>query len=351
MLGIVGELRGVIAFRRHIQGRVLIIQVVQGRMRELAVSGASDGANTNDRASIKLEMDQLSSEIPRIADSTEYNDTKVIDGSLYGNVVSATAGDLDDVTNLDVVINQQDRNTLEGAYALTVTATGTGSASGRTLTLKLQHEDYLVVGAAGEGVKEEVEIANADLTVGASDPWTVSQIKVGKTINFSELGITLETDDTTAVEVGSAGTDLKSALVLKVDTGDGAPLQVGADNDSNNQVGFSLKGQTSSHLGIDSMTSSSGADFQGAIDKLDLAIAQINDERGNIGAKQNRLEYTSSNLMNSVQNNAASMSTIGDADFAAEAAELAKNQILTQSGTAMLAQANSLSQNVLSLIR
>ena len=87
------------------------------------------------------------------------------------------------------------------------------------------------------------------------------------------------------------------------------------------------------------------------LSKLDTAIGKVNDSRSNIGAMQNRLEFTSSNLMNSVQNNSASMSTIRDADFAAEAADLAKNQILTQSGTAMLAQANSLSQNVLSLIR
>jgi flagellin len=80
-------------------------------------------------------------------------------------------------------------------------------------------------------------------------------------------------------------------------------------------------------------------------------IGVVNNARGEIGAQQNRLEFTSSNLMNSIQNTAASMSTIRDADFAAEAADLARNQILTQAGTAMLAQANSLSQNVLSLIR
>ena len=90
---------------------------------------------------------------------------------------------------------------------------------------------------------------------------------------------------------------------------------------------------------------------QTTIGSLDLMIDAVNTARSDIGAKQNRLEFTSSNLMNSIQNTAASMSTIRDADFAAEAAELAKNQILTQSGTAMLAQANSLSQNVLSLIR
>ena len=66
---------------------------------------------------------------------------------------------------------------------------------------------------------------------------------------------------------------------------------------------------------------------------------------------QNRFEYTASNLMNSVQNGANSMSTIRDADFAAEAADLAKNQILVQSGTAMLAQANQISMNVLQLLR
>ena len=90
---------------------------------------------------------------------------------------------------------------------------------------------------------------------------------------------------------------------------------------------------------------------QSAINELDTAIDKVNDSRGNIGALQNRFEFTSSNLMNSIQNNSASMSTIRDADFAVEAADLARNQILTQSGTAMLAQANSLSQNVLSLIR
>ena len=90
---------------------------------------------------------------------------------------------------------------------------------------------------------------------------------------------------------------------------------------------------------------------QKTIDTLDKMINSVNDARAYIGAKQNRLEFTSSNLMNSIQNNSASMSTIRDADFAAEAADLAKNQILVQSGTSMLAQANGLSQNVLALIR
>ena len=93
------------------------------------------------------------------------------------------------------------------------------------------------------------------------------------------------------------------------------------------------------------------ADAQTTISTLDNMISAINNGRGKIGASQNRLEYTASNLMSSIQNTSASMSTIRDADFAAEAADLAKNQILVQSGTAMLAQANGLSTNVLALIR
>jgi len=93
------------------------------------------------------------------------------------------------------------------------------------------------------------------------------------------------------------------------------------------------------------------ANSQSAIDALDTAIDKVNSSRSHVGAMQNRFEHTASNLMNSVQNNANSMSTIRDADFAAEAAELAKNQILVQSGTAMLAQANQISMNVLQLLR
>ena len=104
-------------------------------------------------------------------------------------------------------------------------------------------------------------------------------------------------------------------------------------------------------LGISDSEVSSLSDSQRAINELDAAIAKVNDERSNIGALQNRFEYTSSNLMNSIQNNSASLSTIQDADFAVEAADLARNQILTQSSSAMLAQANQISQNVMGLLR
>ena len=118
-----------------------------------------------------------------------------------------------------------------------------------------------------------------------------------------------------------------------------------------NRTTFNRGDATAKGLGLDGSDLTALGKSQHAINELDAAIAKVNDERSNIGALQNRFEYTSSNLMNSIQNNAASLSTIRDADFAVEAADLARNQILTQSSSAMLAQANSLSQNVLGLIR
>jgi flagellin len=182
-----------------------------------------------------------------------------------------------------------------------------------------------------------------------------TSVSASSSVSFDSLGITINNSSTSA---GVALADLSSTTagknVLTV-TG-GATIQVGANNVAlEDQLKFSIgdhtADSTSGGLGISTVSLDSLANAQGAIDDLDAAIAKVNDSRGNIGAMQNRFEYASSNLMNSVQNNSASMSTIRDADFAAEAADLAKNQILVQSGTAMLAQANGLSQNVLALIR
>ena len=95
----------------------------------------------------------------------------------------------------------------------------------------------------------------------------------------------------------------------------------------------------------------STTDIGNVIDNLDTALNNINEERGNWGARQTRFESVIANLQVSVENQSAARSRIMDADFAAETAALSRNQILQQAGTAMLAQANALPQNVLSLLR
>ena len=300
------------------EGAMNEIGNILGRMRELAVQSASDTVSSDDRSSIDLEFDQLRSEINRIANSTEYNNTKLVDGS------KAKTGTAKNVTASD------DGLTLDSTTGISVTSTaaiGTYSIteSGGDLTLTLD----------GTSVAQTVSVAASG----------------EQEVQFDELGITLKLNSNfTAGELGTAGADIEVEGASQDIT-----LQIGADNTSQDRLAFNLGAMTDEGLGISlSKLGGSGAtitDAQSAINQLDTAIAKVNDERSNVGALQNRLEFTSSNLMNSIQNNAASMSTIRDADFAAEAADLAKNQILVQSGTSMLAQANSLSQNVLALIR
>ena len=93
------------------------------------------------------------------------------------------------------------------------------------------------------------------------------------------------------------------------------------------------------------------ANAKAAITSIDTAISDMAGNRANYGAVSNRLEYTVSNLMNVAEYTASARSRIEDADFAAESARLAKAQVLQQTGTAMLAQANASQQLVLSLFR
>ena len=191
-------------------------------------------------------------------------------------------------------------------------------------------------------------------------------------IHFDDASIVFKLDSAysgTQLNDTVTGTEgehtLSSAHNLIVDDSVFTTVQVGSNNDAGqahsvasvgdnvteNRITFNIADATSEGLGISTTDLSALGGAQSAINYLDAAIQKVNDERSNIGSLQNRFEFTSSNLMNSIQNNSASMSTIRDADFAVEAADLARNQILTQSGTAMLAQANQISQNVLSLLR
>jgi len=303
------------------EGGLNEISNILGRMRELAVQSASDGVNGDDRASIDLEFQQLKAEITRIADGTEYNNTKL----LNENLNSTTS----ETTTVDITGDSAQA----GIYTIT--------ASGADLTL-----------TTSDGRSQTLTVTDATGATSAS--LTTSAGGTGNTLSFGSLGITLENTSGGDLSLSSSVASTSSgANVFSV--GGGATVQVGANNvELEDRLRFSIgdhRADQSTGLNLASTNLTALGDAQSAINELDTAIAKVNDSRGNIGAMQNRFEFTSSNLMNSIQNNSASMSTIRDADFAVEAADLARNQILTQSGTAMLAQANGLSQNVLSLIR
>lgn len=132
-------------------------------------------------------------------------------------------------------------------------------------------------------------------------------------------------------------------------------IQVGAnatDNDkidiTLNDIKSALSGITASAFSVSGMAAGSGAT---QLDDLDSALQSVNEARADLGAIQNRFSSAIANLQVSSENMAASRSRIQDADYAKETAELTRNQILTQAGTAMLSQAKSVPQNVLSLLQ
>jgi len=127
-------------------------------------------------------------------------------------------------------------------------------------------------------------------------------------------------------------------------------FQVGATNDSNDQIGLTFNSATSTSLGVNTLNISSNSGAQAAMTAIDTALTSINAFMGDVGGSQNQLQYTINNLTTSIQNYTASTSTIEDVDMAAEVSNMTKNQILQQSAMAMLAQANAQPQSILKLL-
>jgi flagellin len=129
----------------------------------------------------------------------------------------------------------------------------------------------------------------------------------------------------------------------------GGKIQVGTE--ANQTIDFTIDSISSSTLGVSSINVSTGAGATSALSLVDAAIEKVAGNRAEYGAVQNRLEYSVSNLLNVAEFTTAARSRIEDADFAAESARLSKAQVLQQSGTAMLAQANASQQLALSLFQ
>ena len=127
-------------------------------------------------------------------------------------------------------------------------------------------------------------------------------------------------------------------------------IQIGADNDADSQHEFTIMNATDVGLAINDDKVLTVDDARTAVTALDDAIDEVNRERSYIGSEQNKLQFTMSNLTSTINSIETARSHIEDVDYAAEMSDLAKNQILVQSSTAMLAQANMVSQNILQLL-
>ncbi len=317
------------------------------RMRELAVQAGNATNSAADRSALQAEVGQLRDEIDRVAKQTTFNGTKILDGSFSGAVfqVGANSGDnitvgaLTDTTasGLSRIAYAYDHAT--GLQASTVTdLTAITSTSALQINDGTTTWDLGAVNAASSGTErlgQMVEAINrkssdtgvtAYLSAQSDGSYTVDLMSSkldsnGDSIDMTLTGFTADNFSYAAGLVGASGTNVDAT-----DT-------------------------TTNALGIDTLSVDTQANAWVALKKIDAALDQVNSARAGLGALQSRFESSVANIQIQVENLAAARGRIVDADFAVETSNLARTQILQQAGTAMVAQANKLPQQVLSLLQ
>ena len=304
------------------------------RIRELAVQAANDTNGTSDRSYLNTEVSSLLSEINRVATQTVYNNKTVLDGSLSGNIqVGTEAGQ--DISFSIADIRTSVIGKVVDSERFGFTFAGLAAATTNTETNENATNSFKV-----DGTEIKFE-KGADATA------TITNIENALTsAGITHVEVTKNADGTSLYLRAEDGRLSEGETVTDVDT-------QGAGVTGNTKVTLGTSDDAGdwliSKLSDISLSSSSSA--SSSLDTISGAIEQVAGQRASYGALQNRLEYTVSNLMNVAEFTTSARSRIEDADFAAESARLAKAQVLQQTGTAMLAQANQAPQLVLQLIR
>ncbi|WBX92970.1 flagellin [Pseudoxanthomonas mexicana] len=326
------QIRGLDVAVRNANDGISLAQVAEGslteignnlqRIRELSVQSANATNSSSDRAALNAEVKQLTSEIDRVAKQADFNGTKLLDGSFSSQLfqVGANAGQ---AIAVDKVVDARSQSLGNVKFAADVTGTAIadaaadGSIAGLTINSVAIDTVAYTNGTSGDDIAKTLATAiNAKMGetgVYASvtaDQVTLNSVKAGKDL---VVGGTVTGSGLTAATTTAAATATASfAKDLDITTFEGA---------------------------------------QKALEIVDAALTSVNSARADLGAVQNRFTSVVANLQTSSENLAASRSRIRDTDFAKETAELTRTQILQQAGTAMLAQANQVPQNVLSLLR
>lgn len=335
-----GQIRGLDQAGRNAQDSISMIQTAEGalnethsilqRMRELAVQASNDTNSTSDRNEIQKEINQLTDEVDRIANTTEFNTKKLIDGSKEGLVEAEKA-----------------QVTLELNTRASITITNNAAAQSITQGGTIVITRTLVSASSFDADEFRVDSAySTAIGTAASDT----------TITFQGVTLTIDKGALTSLAVGESITiSVKAAVEAQTKLGDSFSMQIGANSGQSILVGInSMKAED---IGVrDSSTGEAlnvGDYFKAtaAISTINNAIERVSAERSKLGAIQNRLEHTINNLGTSSENLTAAESRIRDVDMAKEMMNFQKNNILSQAAQAMLAQANQMPQGVLQLLR
>ena len=425
------QIRGLDQASTNAQDGISAVQTAEGaltevhsmlqRMNELAVQAANGTNSESDRSSIQDEINQLTTEIDRVAETTKFNETYLlkgngktskvkiaakdagIEGTLKGvgtgvatfTMAALKAGDtitigskgytigttIDDVKSAIQALGNGKKVTIDGTEYEIVDGTTTKEdqtenkltmdnvkarvRDGSTVVAGTQtyvamtedkadgigDNDASVISAkkAYDLIKDELRKAS---NIG-TDPGTTTEASVGDAMSGKSGTGTAVTGK--GAYYSSTNTQVSFKITegsREVTQGLQISLHVGADADETNKISTTIDTMDSAGLGIKGLNvvDNSGAKATYAIDSIADAVAKVSAQRSALGAVQNRLEHTISNLDNVVENTTSAESQIRDTDMAETMVEYSKNNILAQAGQSMLAQANQSNQGVLSLL-
>ena len=345
------QVKGLAVASRNANDGISLAQTAEGalgkvgdmlqRMRELAVQSGNATNSKTDRKALQAELKQLRDEVDRVAKTTSFNGQKVLDGSFTGAVFQVGANSGDNIT-VGALANTKVDKLGKSMYGTTgVTSLGATNVSGAavtgTITITVKGANN-VTGisstlAADSNRTEEEALGQilAEINVKSADTGVTAFLeKDGSkyTISYRSTSDTAGTTAAAAITVSGASAALNTALTVGTSSITAAAA-----------------------VGIDKVDIGTQAGAWEALQRIDNAIDKVNSARGELGAIQTRFEKTVENIDIQNENVTAARGRVVDADFAQETANLSRTQILQQAGTAMVAQANQLPQQVLSLLR
>jgi flagellin len=349
------QVRGLNVAARNANDGISLAQTAEGalgkigdmlqRIRELAVQSANATNNKTDRAALQAEVAQLKDEIQRVATTTSFNDTALLDGTFTAQTfqVGANAGE---TIVLDGIVDAKlsELGTLRRPESTTTAASGAYTqAASTTTTDAFQFKiDNITV---SDRVVGDATAANLDTDLAA---WLASSAGAGyvKTGSIAGGDLVLSKTDGTDLVVATSFSNAVGSTTAAAGTTSAGTFAGGSF------VGTtSYSGVVNSEPGIFNLDISSPVTASLALSAIDTALTAVNEARGTLGAVQSRFENAIANTQVTAENLAAARGRIMDADFAAETANMSRAQILQQAGTAMVAQANQLPQQVLQLLQ
>lgn len=372
--GLRSQIGGLKVAVRNTQDGISVVQTAEGaltethkilqRMRDLSVQASNEGSLNGDaKKNIQSEIGQLKSELDRIASTTTFNGKKLLDGNYSttfqvgansGETIAVNIGTAMgaaglkvggvDVTGAGIYTNNATSGTAGG-----VTTTNATSGANAELVITKATNEADFAGASGatsafENLSGNISFGGKTFDLGAVD---YSGAAAGGVDGVTSAGEALTALNTAAKSALGVTSDVFTA------SGGSLTFQVNdAVEGYTDAAGVALGGATPTAAQVSAATATftAATGATDAIDKIDAAIKSVSTTRADLGAIQNRFEHTINNLNVAVENLTASESRIRDTDMAQEMTNFTRAQILTQAGTAMLAQANQAPQGILRLL-